>query len=131
MWRFSHRLGSRTYHSLSSKTLIDKSFRYFQLSANEGNDIGQFALGMCYLNGEGTEKDLSKAWNLIKESADKGNPKAGYFAGLVYCGIEKRLSGMVDTDLVNAKKYLMSSSRISREAQDLVRFIKHIPDLPK
>lgn len=44
--------------------------------ANQGNPEAQFHLGLAYQEGEGVEKDMSKAISLFRLSAEQGNEKA-------------------------------------------------------
>jgi TPR repeat protein len=40
----------------------EKAFHYWFIAANAGNCVSQHALGMCFQNGEGTQKDLVQAY---------------------------------------------------------------------
>ena len=48
-----------------------KAFEYFQKSAQEENDIGKCELALCYLNGIGTQKDVTKALEYLTPLANK------------------------------------------------------------
>ena len=37
-----------------------KAFEYYHMAAEQGNDIGKFNLGICYLNGLGTEPNIEQ-----------------------------------------------------------------------
>ena len=57
--------------------------------------MAQYNLGICYLNGSGTDKNLTEAVKWFTKSAEHGNPQ-GYSA-LAYCyayglGVAKDLS---------------------------------------
>ena len=61
--------------------------KWFEKSAKEGYDKGMCALGDCYLNGEGVEKDLDKAMEWYQNAYDLHGEKEGYAAnaiGVVY-----------------------------------------------
>lgn len=59
---------------------VKNALIWADLSAAQGEPMGLYVLGMCYLNGYSVEKDVEKARNLFKESADKGCHRA--LAGL-------------------------------------------------
>jgi len=50
--------------------------KFDQDQAEDGKDLYQYRLGMRYLKGEGVEKDLAKAREWLKKSADQGNQDA-------------------------------------------------------
>lgn len=37
-----------------------KAFEYYHMAAEQGNDVGKFNLGICYLNGLGTEPNIEQ-----------------------------------------------------------------------
>ncbi|WP_162173317.1 tetratricopeptide repeat protein [Segatella baroniae] len=49
-----------------------KAFECYQLSAQQGNDCGQYNLGVCYYNGESVPKDMQKAVHWFRLAADQG-----------------------------------------------------------
>lgn len=62
----------------------EMAFYLFMQSANQGNAIGEYYVGMCYLYGNGTKKDNQKAFEYIKKSAIQGNDDAQYSLGVAY-----------------------------------------------
>lgn len=62
----------------------EMAFYLFMQSANQGNAIGEYYVGMCYLYGNGTKKDDQKAFEYIKKSAIQGNDDAQYWLGVAY-----------------------------------------------
>ena len=51
----------------------EKAYEYHQLAVKNGLNIALYNLAECYENGiAGTQKDNSKAFELYKESAEKG-----------------------------------------------------------
>jgi TPR repeat protein len=42
----------------------------FETLAEQGNVDAQYALGICYDNGKGVEKDHAKAWEWFQKSAN-------------------------------------------------------------
>ena len=55
-----------------------------QKIANEGNAEVQYNLGLIYSNGEGVDKNFSKALYWFKKSASQGNVLAEYKLGYIY-----------------------------------------------
>jgi len=61
---------------LHSEKEFEEAFRYLTLAADQGYTSGEFNVGMCYGNGEGTEVDLGKARYWFERAAAKGHEKA-------------------------------------------------------
>ena len=65
-------------YNLASLLYSEKqeAFKYYALAADQGLTPGEFNLGICYRNGEGTEVDLGKARYWFERAAAKGNKNA-------------------------------------------------------
>ena len=61
---------------LDSQDKFEEAFRYFALAADQGYTSGEFNLGICYRDGDGTEVDLGKARYWFERAAAKGNERA-------------------------------------------------------
>jgi TPR repeat protein len=61
---------------LYSEEKFEEAFRYYALAADQGYTSGEFNLGICYINGKGTEVDLGKARYWFERAAAKGHEKA-------------------------------------------------------
>lgn len=59
------------------KNLVE-AFKWFQLSALQGNKAAQFNLGMMYDNGRGVRQDYAKAVNWYRKAIDQGSVTAKY-----------------------------------------------------
>ena len=83
----------------------DKAFYWFQraLGFPEANSdaLLLYRVGQCYFNGYGTSEDGNSAYKYFKQSADLGNPEAGYFTG--WCLV---LGRGVEADVENGLYYL-------------------------
>jgi TPR repeat protein len=55
------------------ETDIKRAFDLFKLSADLGNELGQFFFGRCFEWGSGVAKDFEKAVKYYQMSADQGN----------------------------------------------------------
>ncbi|MBE6447604.1 MAG: sel1 repeat family protein [Alphaproteobacteria bacterium] len=52
------------------------AFGYFKLSADQKYTKAQYCCGLCLLNGNGVNRNLSEAINYIKLAADQGHAKS-------------------------------------------------------
>lgn len=56
----------------------------FLVAAEKGHDEAQFYIGMCYFEGKGVQRDLTKAIQCFRKSAEKGNSDAMFQLGECY-----------------------------------------------
>lgn len=63
---------------------MEKAIHWLELSAGQGNQYAQYALGKLYLSGEEVPKDVEKAIRWLELSADQGNQYAQYALGKLY-----------------------------------------------
>ena len=61
-----------------------KSFEYYSMAAEQGDNIAINNLGSLYYSGIGTEKNMSKAAELFAIAADKGNEESALNLGFLY-----------------------------------------------
>ncbi len=81
----------------------EEAFKLLKKGNNLGNLQSQTRLGLCYLLGEGTTKDVQKGFGLIQEAAE--NHLFGfalYLMGMIY---EEGVEGLVEPDPDIAKIY--------------------------
>jgi TPR repeat protein len=62
----------------------EKALKYYQLGADEGIDVSAYNLGIFYLNGLGTSKDVIKAIKSFELSLDRGYQQAHIDLALIY-----------------------------------------------
>ena len=55
---------------------FEEAFRHYALAADQGYTPGEFNLGICYRDGNGTEVDLGKARYWFERAAAKGDEYA-------------------------------------------------------
>jgi TPR repeat protein len=80
--------------------------------ANKGDAAAQFALGRCYAQGEGAEKDSSRAFAWYRKAADQGHVEAQLMVGL---GL---LQGDgITQDVIEAYAYLSLASPVHAQAR--------------
>ncbi len=60
------------------------AFRWYQLSAEQGNSVAQCCLGDYYRLGDGVDQDYSAAFKWYQLSAEQGDLDAQYYLGLLY-----------------------------------------------
>ena len=61
-----------------------KSAELFQKTADQGDALSQYNLGVMYENGKGVERDYKKSVELFQKSAEQGNAAAQYNLGVMY-----------------------------------------------
>jgi hypothetical protein len=57
---------------------LEEAAKWFRLSAEQGNDMGQYFLAECYRDGKGVEKDFDEALKWFKAAADQGDDMAAF-----------------------------------------------------
>ena len=68
------------------------ALKEFQVSAEQGDVIAQYAIGWMYDNGEGVSQDDRQAFSWYKKAAEQGYAQAQFNLGWMYAngnGIEK------------------------------------------
>ena len=72
-------------------TVNQDSVQKYQELAEGGDAFGEVMLGVCYLRGCGTDKNIERGLDLIKRSAQKGDAVANQLLGRIYesgdCGL--------------------------------------------
>ena len=90
--------------------------KLFTEAANGGITVAKYKLGKMLLNGDGVEKDISKAIEWLKQAAVEENEFAEYALGRLFLKGEE-----VEKDIFAAEKYLLkSASRGSKYAAYLL-----------
>ena len=100
-------------------------------AAFAGDKFAQFILGDCYKNGERVAKDLKKAMEWFKKSADQGHASAQNSLGLCYEkgeGVEMNLTVAVEWYSKSAKQGRADAEsnlvRLREEQPGLIPFFK-------
>lgn len=65
-------IGFCHYHGMGTPRDFEMAFKYFSVSAEEGDEFGEYMLGDSYYFGEGIEKNPEKALYWSLRSAEKG-----------------------------------------------------------
>ncbi len=63
---------------------LEKGFTWLKMAAERGYKPAAMNMGMCYLNGYGTEIDGEKALYWYQKARDEGNTMAGAIIGTMY-----------------------------------------------
>ena len=88
----------------------DKAFYWFQkaLGFSEANTdaLLLYRVGKCYFHGYGISEDVTSAYKYFKQSADLGNPEAGYYTG--WCLV---LGRGVESNIENGVYYLDKAAK--------------------
>ncbi|CAI2176032.1 15439_t:CDS:2 [Funneliformis geosporum] len=82
------------------------AFKWYTVSANNGNKFAQYSLGSCYENGKGVDIDKEKSFIWYKQSAQQDYTDAQYKTGFFY---EKGIG--VRKDLKNASFWYHKSAK--------------------
>ena len=75
---------------------MNKNLKKMIRDAKAGDVDAQYNLGMCYLNGDGTEANYPKAVKIFTKYAEQGNGRCQCALGMLYqngCGVEKQANG--------------------------------------
>lgn len=86
-------------------TKSQQAFRYYKLSADAGNAMGQNNVGYCYASGEGVERNQELGFKYFKLSADQGHMSAQAAVGYCY-----QTGKGVEINLDEAFRYYMLSA---------------------
>ncbi|MBQ7166435.1 MAG: SEL1-like repeat protein [Treponema sp.] len=105
----------------------EKAVFWLEKSAEQGNDMAQYALACCYTNGLGVEKDEDKAFDLYSKAAEQGNVSACF--SLAQCYEDGK---GVNWDLFKAfslylKLLLEGESQAEKKIRDLYDKEENIP----
>lgn len=67
------KLGNDYYFGVNGKQInYVKAVEWFRKAAEQGNDVAQYNLAMCYERGEGVVKDLAEAVKWYRKAAEQG-----------------------------------------------------------
>ena len=71
------KLGNDYYFGVNGKQInYVKAVEWFRKAAEQGNDVAQYNLAMCYERGEGVVKDLAEAVKWFRKAAEQGEAEA-------------------------------------------------------
>jgi len=79
---------------------MDECLKYYQLSADQGNEVALFSLGLMYYDGDGVPQDLERAREYFQAAADEGHSVSMCNLGGIYYAGEG-----VDKDAKKAFSY--------------------------
>jgi len=63
------------YQAYKNKDYVS-AYKHWKISADAGDSISQYNMGLLYYFGNGVEKNLRTAFNYCKKSAEQGLPRA-------------------------------------------------------
>ena len=82
----------------------DEALNWFENSANQGNELGEYNLGELYFNGYGVKKDLTNAEHWFGKSAKRGNKKAREQLALVREAIRQKEKQIAEKEAEEKQK---------------------------
>ena len=92
-------MGRRFLYGFGVPKNANETFKWFTLSAEQGNVDAIKNLGHCYRSGIGIESDYSEAVKWYLKAAGQGNAEAQYHLGKIYSlgkGIERDYSRAIE-----------------------------------
>lgn len=103
-----------------------KAFEYYRMAAEQGNDVGKFNLGICYLTGLGTEPNIEQGKYWLGQIQEDSSINETAKNILSYCFNERQTFSSVSSD-----KYIRMYNRFSailelseNESDELTRYQK-------
>ena len=103
-----------------------KALEYYRMAAEQGNDVGKFNLGICYLNGLGTEPNIEQGKYWLGQIQEDSSINETAKNILSYCFNERQTFSSVSSD-----KYIRMYNRFSailelseNESDELTRYQK-------
>ena len=103
-----------------------KAFEYYHMAAEQGNDVGKFNLGICYLTGLGTEPNIEQGKYWLGQIQEDSSINETAKNILSYCFNERQTFSSVSSD-----KYIRMYNRFSailelseNESDELTRYQK-------
>ncbi len=71
--------------------------KWFRKAADQGHELAQLMLGLCYSRGEGVVKDEVEAVKWYRKAADQGDAAAQYQLGVCYAKGEGVLKDEIES----------------------------------
>ena len=103
-----------------------KAFEYYRMAAEQGNDVGKFNLGICYLTGLGTEPNIEQGKYWLGQIQEDSSINETAKNILSYC-----FNGRQTFSSVSSDKYIRMYNRLSatlelseNESEELTRYQK-------
>ena len=103
------------YGTNGVKQNFEKSFKYYEMAAQQNDPIATNNLGSLYFNGIGTKRDIKTALSLFERAADLGNDAAAVNLAFIYLTGGKK-------DKVRNKKAVELLKKASKENK-IARFM--------
>lgn len=104
-----------------------KAFEYYHMAAEQGNDVGKFNLGICYLTGLGTEPNIEQGKYWLGQIQEKDSSINETAKNILSYGFNERQA----FSSVSSGKYIRMYNRLSgilelseNESDELTRYQK-------
>lgn len=66
------------------RTKLQRTVKWYEKAANQGNAAAQYNLGYCYVHGQGVKQDNEEAMKWFKSAAEQGQAEAQNLIGYCY-----------------------------------------------
>jgi len=104
MYASNFRNAIRAYKSQKYK----EAKEFFELAVDEGSIQAKYFLGLLYLDGKGTQKDLEKAEKLLLDAKKIGNARANCYLAQIYLEKDdknmKKIKKLLNDGLANGAR---------------------------
>lgn len=108
-WAFLFLLGLLAFSPIGASAGMSpeevKKFEQVKAKAEMGDSNAKHGLGLCYIKGDGVEKDSTKGFRWIRDAAEQGNAEAQVSLGTCY----QKGEGVAKDYLVGIKWYLTAA----------------------
>lgn len=103
-----------------------KAFEYYHMAAEQGNDVGKFNLGICYLNGLGTESNIEQGKYWLGQIQEDSSINETAKNILSYCFNERQaFSSVFSSIYIQIGNMLSATLEPSKnESDELTRYQK-------
>ena len=103
-----------------------KAFEYYHMAAEQGNDVGKFNLGICYLTGLGTEPNIEQGKYWLGQIQEDSSINETAKNILSYCFNERQaFSSVFSSIYIQIGNMLSTTLELSKnESDELTRYQK-------
>ena len=103
----------------------ERALTFYTKSAQQGDPISQYNLGVMYKDGKGVNKDIGEAIFWLEKASNQGFLEAQYLTGLYYLFLQKDTRLYIDgTYWMTAYWINLAKNNINTAAKDVWEILK-------